>query len=184
MNGFFVLSMIFLWGVLLGLGVHCWRSVPLRNPLLMVVCGAFGALCFFIATAVFLFYCNHGQTGLYGFPVMAAGFLLYRHCLEHHMARIFRKPLHWLGRCFAMLFHLLGTILRFFLSPLFWALKIGEGFWTLLGKPYDHMIKSHHQRKEKRMEEREKKRALKEEKRALKAAKRKQRGMEGGTPWE
>ncbi|HIZ77503.1 MAG TPA: hypothetical protein H9669_07785 [Firmicutes bacterium] len=167
-----VLLMIFLWGIFLGFAFHCWRSVPVRYPLLAVVWGALGALCFFIATAIFLFYSNHGQTGLYGFPVMAAGFLLYRFVLERHVGKLTRRPRRMMKSLFLWLFRFFCAILRILLSPLFFCLRLGESFWNFLGKPYHAMVASHNRRKKRHIAEREKKQKRKEEKRREREEKR------------
>ena len=73
------LTAMVLWGMLLGLGYQFFSLILERCRRLFeaVMCYMFGGGVCFLATALFLFFVNGGEWGLYGFLFTVLGFYWY-----------------------------------------------------------------------------------------------------------
>ncbi|MBQ1251822.1 MAG: hypothetical protein IIY02_02790 [Firmicutes bacterium] len=75
------LTAMVLWGMLLGLGYQVFSLISERCRRLFatVMWYVFGGAVCFLATALFLFFVNGGEWGLYGFLFTVLGFYWYHH---------------------------------------------------------------------------------------------------------
>lgn len=76
-----VITLLFmvLWGMALGVVCQLFSALLefCRRPFAVAVCYMFGGGICFLATALFLFFGNGGEWGLYGFLFTILGFYLY-----------------------------------------------------------------------------------------------------------
>ncbi|MEG2149249.1 MAG: hypothetical protein RRY24_07485 [Clostridiales bacterium] len=144
------LIFILFWGGILGFFYQFITYGIKRHRKLTYLLWGLGGIFFFFATAIFLFYLNHGKVGLYGFPIMMLGFFLYLHFLCGRTSRALHPVASFLNKLYRCTKNIGAFTGGFIILPLGALVKLGEIIIAFLISPFKKLLsKKQKQRKEK-----------------------------------
>ncbi|MDO4542402.1 MAG: hypothetical protein Q4C00_06210 [Bacillota bacterium] len=128
------LLFILIWGFGLGLFYHIVDGIVRRCNSLTYILWPLGGAGLFFATAAFLFYLDKGAVGLYGFPIMVLGFLVYLYFLRRPLEAFMAPIIHRCCTLLSLPFLFLRRLVCIVLLPIGWiAQEAGVFMGWLLG---------------------------------------------------